>query len=196
MQRKTIVQNIPEIKTLTPSQAHFPRHLGERLGNGSPSRVWAIGNVDILNERKVGLLCSADCPAEAAVKALNAACKLRDEGVTVVSGFHSPIEKECLQILLQGNQPIIVCLARGLAKIRLPPEWRTAVESGRLLLLSIFERTRRADKETARRRNQLVAALADEILIIHATPGGQIARIAELADRWRLPGRTLIQIPK
>ena len=30
----------------------------------------------------------------------------RDEGRCIISGFHSPIEKECLLILLRGNQPV------------------------------------------------------------------------------------------
>ena len=107
----------------------------------------------------------------------------------MVSGFHSPTEKQCLRILLEGKQPIIICLARSLAKIRLPSEWQTALDSGRLLLLSRFERSRRADKETARRRNELVAALADEVLIVHAEPGGAIERISRLIDRWNLPRR-------
>jgi hypothetical protein len=31
-----------------------------------------------------------------------------------------------------------------------------------------------------------VAALAEEILIVHAEPGGSIERIAELAARWKI----------
>jgi hypothetical protein len=29
--------------------------------------------------------------------------------------------------------------------------------------------------------------LADEVLIVHATPGGEIERITELVDCWRIP---------
>jgi hypothetical protein len=32
-----------------------------------------------------------------------------------------------------------------------------------------------------------VAAVADEILIVHAEPGGAIEHIADLANRWNLP---------
>ncbi len=42
----------------------------------------------------------------------------------------------------------------------------------------------RASLESARQRNELVAALSDEVLIIHATPGGQIERIATIVDQW------------
>jgi predicted Rossmann fold nucleotide-binding protein DprA/Smf involved in DNA uptake len=59
------------------------------------------------------------------------------------------------------------------------------------LLLSRFEKSRRADRETARRRNELVAALSDEVLIIHAEPGGHIGQISELVSRWNIPMRKL-----
>lgn len=46
---------------------------------------------------------------------------LRDAGVTVIGEFHSPMEKECLNILLRGSQPIIVCPARSLENMRIKP---------------------------------------------------------------------------
>ena len=63
-----------------------------------------------------------------------------------------------------------------------PTEWRKALDAGRLLILSPFEkRPQRPDIESARRRNELVAALSDEVLIIHAEPGGQIDQLVAVA---------------
>lgn len=180
--------NIPQVVTLTPLYAHWPRELDGKLGRNAPSRLWAIGNPEILAERKVGLFCSVRCPGDAILGAYDAARKLRDEGVTMVSGFHSPVEKECLRILLRGKQPIIICLARAFGNIRIPTDWRPALETGRLLLLSPYEkRPRRPDVRSARRRNELVAALLDEVLIIHAEPGGSIEQISEMVQRWSIP---------
>src|SRR5262245_17334861 len=176
-----------EVLTITPSDPHWPRQLNARLTNTSPAHLWIVGNPEILGQHKVGLFCSARCPEDAIVNAHRAARKFSREEATIVSGFHSPTEKQCLRILLEGKQPIIICLARSIARIRLPSEWQTALDSGRLLLLSRFDRSRRADKETARRRNELVAALADEVLIVHAESGGAVERISELVDRWRIP---------
>jgi hypothetical protein len=61
-----------------------------------------------------------------------------------------------------------------------------------LLLLSPFEkRPRWPTVESSQQRNQLVAALADEVLIIHAELGGTIERILELIERWSIPRRKL-----
>ena len=44
---------------------------------------------------------------------------------------------------------------------------------------------------SSRQRNEIVAALADEVLIIHAESGGSVARISEMVDCWKIPRRDL-----
>ena len=172
----------------TRTDPDYPVRLQERLGDQAPRTLTALGNRALLSQPKTALFCSVRCPGDAILGAYDAARRLRDEGVTVISGFHSPVEKECLRILLRGKQPIIICLARALAKIRLPAARRSALDSGRLLLLSPFEKLpRRPTTESANVRNELVAALSDEVLIIHAEPGGSIGRISDLVDGWHLP---------
>ena len=178
-----------DVLTLKSLQTQWACQISERLQKSAPSCLWTIGNREILAVHKIGLFCSVSCPDDANLAVQDSVRKLREDGATVISGFHSPMEKECLRILLEGKQSVIICLAHSLGKIRLPAEWRKALESNRLLLLSRFEKPRRADKETVRRRNELVAALSDEVLIIHAEPGGSVERISELIARWHIPLR-------
>lgn len=110
---------------------------------------------------------------------------MRDDGVTVISGFHSPIEEECLRILLRGSQPVIVCPARAIETMRVPTAIRAAFEAGRVLFLSPFNgQPKRITKESAVRRNEVVAALADDAYIAHVAPGGSTARIAQMLQTW------------
>jgi predicted Rossmann fold nucleotide-binding protein DprA/Smf involved in DNA uptake len=68
------------------------------------------------------------------------------------------------------------------------PPWREAIEQGRLLLLSPFtDRERRATVALAAKRNRFVAALAERILIAHASPGGALMALAEEALEWGKP---------
>jgi predicted Rossmann fold nucleotide-binding protein DprA/Smf involved in DNA uptake len=175
---------------LTRADPAYPVRLQERLGQQVPTTLIVLGNVALLSQPKIALFCSNRCPGDAILGAYDSAQRLRDEGVTVISGFHSSVEKECLRILLRGKQPIVICAARAIDKIRLPSEWRVALEAGRLLIISPFEkRPRRPTLESARQRNEVVAALADEVLIVHATPGGQIEQISGMVDRWGIPKR-------
>lgn len=162
--------------------------LTERLGADAPRQLWLLGDPALLAARKTALFCSARCPGDAILRAHDAAARLRDQGETVISGFHSPVERDCLHILLRGQQPLIICPARALDGMRLPRAWQTALNAGRLLLLSPFEKTpRRVTADSAHRRNTLVAALADRVLIIHGAPGGQIAALAARMNAWRVP---------
>ena len=103
----------------------------------------------------------------------------------MISGFHSPIEKECLRILLRGKPPVIVCPARSIEKLRVPAEWRAPLHEGRLLILSCFVPGHtRATAELATRRNLVAAALADEHWFAHVTPGGHSERLAQVIAGW------------
>ena len=176
------------LASLTPTDAGWPRTLTERLGATAPGQLWLLGNPALLAARKTALFCSAHCPGDALLRAHDTAARLRDQGETVISGFHSPVEQDCLHILLRGPQPLILCAARALDGMRLPGAWRTAINAGRLLLLSPFEKTpRRVTADSARQRNELVAALADQVFIAYCTSGGQIATLAARMNAWRVP---------
>ena len=113
---------------------------------------------------------------------------MRDEGTTVISGFHAPIEVECLHILLRGKQPIIICPARAIEGMRISLECRPAFDNGRVLFLSPFvQEPVRITKQSAARRNDVVAALADAAYVAHVTPGGQTEQTSEQLRRWGVP---------
>ena len=158
-----------------------------------PSELFTNGNLDLLALPKTALFCSARCPGNAILTAYDQAAKWRDAGRCIVSGFHSPVEKECLKILLRGSQPIIICPARSLPKL-VPLDWKKPLADGRLLILSCFnDGASRVTTELAARRNEFVAALADEVWFAHITPGGQMA---QLGERLRLSyKRPAIQPP-
>jgi predicted Rossmann fold nucleotide-binding protein DprA/Smf involved in DNA uptake len=166
----------------------YPILLAKRLGKDAPVRLWAIGLLDLVSAPKTALFCSKSCPGDAILAAIDQAQRWRDQGRCIISGFHSPIEKECLQILLRGVQPIIICPARTLDRMRIPVEWREGIGAGRILLLSPFEPSqRRLTAALSEQRNRLVAALADEVYFAHITAGGKTARVAEQISGWGLP---------
>jgi hypothetical protein len=105
--------------------------------------------------------------------------ELRDAGIVVIGGFHSPMERECLTILLRGSHPVILCAARRLEGLRLGPDGRRAVDDGRLLVVSTFgQKAKRTTAAQAIIRNEFVAAHAQALLIPHASPGGKTEMLA------------------
>lgn len=166
----------------------YPATLRKYLGDDAPGALWALGDLDLLCQPAVALFCSVKCPGNLILKTYDLVRELRDTRITVISGFHSPMEKECLDLLLRGTQPVIACPARRLSTTRLPKQFRSAVSEGRLLLLSPFnERVRRATVVTAGVRNELVAALADKAFVAYATQGGKIETLCRRIHNWGKP---------
>lgn len=149
------------------------------LGDRAPERLMAMGNQGALLSKKVAFFCSVKCPGEPIVQAYDFARALRDGGFVVIGGFQSPIEKDCLELLLRGSQPVIACPARSLQNMRLPAAWKTAIENRRLLLLSPFDdHIRRPTVELSEQRNEFVATLADQVLFAYANPDGKTEALA------------------
>lgn len=158
----------------------------------APPVLNAVGSLEVLSKPLVALVCSVQCPGSIILRAYDLARTLRDAGVTVVSGFHSPIEKECLALLLRGKQPIIICPARSIAGMRIPLPWREPLNEGRLLVISPFDATqRRVTAETASARNALITGLSSMLFVIHAASGSKTEQLCRQAISFGKPTRVL-----
>jgi predicted Rossmann fold nucleotide-binding protein DprA/Smf involved in DNA uptake len=136
-----------------------------------------LGNKEILNQSKIGFLCSRKVPANIILKTYDWAIEQKDNGVCIVSGFHSKIEKDVFDILIKGRQPIILVLARGMLK-RFDKILLNLIDENRLLIISPFDnKVTRPTNQTAIQRNQLIAEISDKILIPFAKEGGNIDQI-------------------
>jgi predicted Rossmann fold nucleotide-binding protein DprA/Smf involved in DNA uptake len=179
---------LPSIVFIKQDNPRYPRSLFEYLGHSAPAELSALGNLDILQQKTLALFCSVKCPGDLILKTYDLAQQLREAEVTVIGGFHSPMEGECLTILLRGNQPLIVCPARSLKNMRLPSAYKKPLDQGRLLLLSSFsEKEHRHTTELASRRNQFVAALSSAIFLAHAEPGSKTEALGHQLILWRKP---------
>jgi predicted Rossmann fold nucleotide-binding protein DprA/Smf involved in DNA uptake len=168
-----------DIEEIRHEDPRYPARLGKRLSQATPPVVSALGNMNLLALPKTALFCSARCPGSAILRAYDQAARWREASRCVISGFHSPVERECLCIMLRGTSPVIICPARSLPK-RIPPEWLTPLAEGRMLVLSFFLPSQsRVTAQLARHRNEYVAHLADEPWFAHAAKGGKLEEIAK-----------------
>lgn len=179
--------NNRSILKISAGDPHYPVRVTERLGESAPSALETIGSVALLQRPLLGLVCSVRCPGSAILEAYETAKRVVRSEWVVVSGFHSPMEKECLRIFLRAKHPVVVCPARSLDRMRIPAEWKDAIESGKLLVLSPFVRIRRSTAQAAETRNMVVAALAERIWMPHAFPAGKTQALASSILHWGVP---------
>lgn len=177
---------------LRPESSDYPAVLRRCSDNGQLLTITAQGNLNVLDSTLLGFFCSVRSPGDAILKTYDLARTLRDTDATIIGGFQSPMEKECLDLLLRGTAPVVVCPARGLNRMRTPKSWKKPLAEGRMLILSFFDgNIHRPTATIAARRNAYIAALADHILIAHAEPGGKTETLCKDALAQNKPVFTL-----
>lgn len=136
-----------------------------------------VGNSEHLNLPKTAFFCSRRVTPSIILKSYDWANDIASAGNCIISGNHSQIEKDVVYYLLKGQQPIIIALARGM-KYRIEPELVEAFSTHQLLIVTPFAETiKRANEATARKRNSVMAEMADELFVAYAQPGGNVERL-------------------
>ncbi len=139
--------------------------------------MYTLGNKELLALPKIAFLCSRQIPASAVLKCYDWAIEQRDNFRCIISGFQSQIEKDVLHYLLQGTQPIIIALARGIKK-KIEPELKESISQNRLLIATLFsENVKRSSAETAEKRNRMMIEIADEVVFGYIKKDGELSKL-------------------
>lgn len=186
---------------LLPHSPAYPQRLRTRLGNDAPP-LTIRGPIAWLTETEhplIAFFSSVKAPARAILQAHELAQQWRTQPVTIVSGFHSPLEEEVWSVLMQDlvdfrsplpeqeGPRLVKVLARGMVQ-RFSAQEEHCMATDTLAFVSPFPTTvKRPTKATALFRNQTAAALATSMLIAHAEASSSTAQLEGLARQWAMP---------
>lgn len=158
-----------------PGDPGYPSRVAACAAYSLPPALEFLGAGRVSYRVAIGLLCSVSCPGSAIIRTYDAIRALRDAGAVVAGGFHSPMEAECLDYLIRGQQAVVMCVAVGLKHVAPGPEAVRAIDDGRLSVVSLFDdHVERATPWHGSRRNDLVAAIAEILFVPYAAPGGMV----------------------
>ena len=160
----------------------LPANCAQRVGAELATRIVGVGETALLDEPLLGLIASRECPGHVLLETLDRVPEWVRAGRVIVSGFHSPLERQVLRSLLRRKGRAVKVLARGFggqsADYRPTPEEREPLASGRMLVISAFAPSvTRITRATALTRNRLVLALATEIVVPHIAAGSPLAAL-------------------
>ena len=124
-----------------------------------------LGNKELLKQKKVGFLASRNISSLSILPTVDWATEVsKREDNAIVSGFHSKMERNVLEILLKGQCGIIIVLARGMYR-KLSKQYEEAMSQNRLLIISNEkDNVKRVSEQTAHKRNEYVREIADEMM--------------------------------
>jgi predicted Rossmann fold nucleotide-binding protein DprA/Smf involved in DNA uptake len=155
--------------------------------------VSGLGCRQLLTLPMTAFFVSRQCPGLAIRAAMDWALVQAQQKNVVISGFHSPLEQSVLKVLLEAQSPVVAVLARQLDGARFPSEWIEPLAQERMAVVSASTSTERLTGELATERNQLVAQLAEQTVVVYASPGGALHG---LCTQWRSQGRKLVYLSK
>ncbi len=133
------------------------------------------GNKDLLDRPLVAFFASRTSPPEALDLARHWAYEIAKTDKVVISGFHSPIERTVLNILLSDGCSVIVTLGRSQYR-KIPVYLQTAYNEERVLFIS-FRNYSRHSSFNSQLRNWLTANLANEIVFAPFDGGSQLSTL-------------------
>ncbi len=130
----------------------------------------------------IAFFCSKACPGDIILKAQDWANARGPDSVPVIGGFHTPIERDVLRILLRQAAPVIIVLARTAESYRMSPAVKAAATAGSALIISPFPSTQaRTTSATAETRNRHILTFCKCVMIAYAVPGGKTEMLAKEA---------------
>jgi len=193
--KQVILRNADVLQsTVFRGMPHYPGRFVARLGDRAPVGLFIAGSSELVGSLdsghfpSVALAVSINSPASVIEITLALVQELARAGVVFVGGFHSPIERRCLDAITVAGGRAAVCLARTLSELRIPRSWQLPLKEDKLALVSVCAPAqKRATSESVRVRNQCVLAFTDSLLIPHATPGGKAEALCREAIEARKP---------
>lgn len=92
------------------------------------------------------------------------------------------LEKECLCLLLWGEQQVVVCPAWSVVGMRIPVVWHPALDTEQMLNVSPFPAARRRPTSAlSAERNDLAVRLDSRVSVAHASSGNRTEALARRA---------------
>ena len=165
--------------------AGYPLRVRRRL-NPPPAVLYSLGSAAPLAAPTLAVLNSRTLGEHAVSASLAVVQAAAHQGFTVVSGGMKTAHRIAAVAGRAAAAPRVIVLDRGIfdtfgARLDRDPfgfgPGRMALDVGHTLVLSPFRLLDHAVARNGRRRDALIAALADVVVAVHARPGGEIERV-------------------
>ncbi len=142
----------------------------------------------------IALLASHRIMPSALIPAYRLCLILRDAGLRTIGGFHTQMERECLEILLRGQDSILICPARAfndghrLYSGELWSEVQRGIKDGRVRIQPPpAVRGTRITRKNAEIRNAYLLEIAERMLVLSTIEGSRTTAMAYEALRRGMP---------
>jgi predicted Rossmann fold nucleotide-binding protein DprA/Smf involved in DNA uptake len=156
---------------------------------GKSPKLWGLGESAILERKLLGIISARQIDSDLALKSSQLLTQLASlKEVSFISGWHSPLEEEALNILLAQGASIVFCVPKSLNRFVPSAGVKHRVSQGEALLLThCSPNAKRISRDASLRRNELIIVLAVCLLVLSAPQGSASLKLAKSALRHGKP---------
>lgn len=143
-----------------------------------------LGNISLLDQKKIGYFASSKIASLSVLPTLDWATEIaKQDDIAIMSGFHSKMEREVLDILLRGRCGIICVLARPIYKV-IPEKYRNAFAQNRVLFVSHnTSKSTMTSRHLCQKRNEYIASISNELVFSSLSPDSSLYALSKLTTK-------------
>ena len=163
----------------------YPMTLKELLKMNTPPVLSMVGNMDLLNNKKIGFSGSRKVSEKGIAVTRDCVEQLsNDRTVSIVSGYAQGVDREAHYCALKSGGSTIVVLPNGISSFYVRQDLKDVWDWNRVLVISEYLPNDKWSVGRAMNRNNTIIGLSDSMVVIEAglTGGSLDAGLRTLAD--------------
>lgn len=167
--------------------AAYPDRLKELLGASAPPVLFGCGDQTLLTSESIAIVGSRSTAAEHLAIAAEAARRVSQQRLSVVTGAAPGVDQEAIRGGLKGGGAVIGVLSAGLLRAATSKEYRQGLIDQTLTLVSPFSPEAKSQAGHVTARNRIIYALSVATIVVFAEsgPGGTSTGLREcLQSGW------------
>ena len=170
---------------LTRGDAKYPQYLKQKLKHQAPTIIYGVGNQELLFRGGLAIVGSRDIDDPGLKYTQKLAQLCAEQNIQVISGGARGVDQTSMLSTLAAGGTLVGVMADRLAKVAVAKQYRTAIQEGRLALISTYDPDAGFHIGNAMGRNKYMYALADHALVVNSqvNQGGTWAGATEALEK-------------
>lgn len=165
----------------------YPERLKTVLGSKAPQHIYVWGNLSLIEIPSVGFCGSRKVTEKGLSVTQDAASQFAQLNWTIVSGHAKGVDITAHLNALKGGTSTVIVVAEGLESFKLRNELKPYVTPQNTLIISIFEPKDGWTVWRAMKRNEIIIALSDAMILVEAGITGGTFEAGKQTLRLRRP---------
>lgn len=176
-----------EIKILVRGEGSYPEMLEIRLGDDSPTILFAKGNLDILDMKSVSVSGSRNVSEFGFNYSYEASKIMAKDGINVISGYAKGVDLQAHSAALINGGVTTLILAEGILKYQQKDNFKEYLSEDNYLILSEFPPNLPWVTHSAMKRNSTICGISSSLLVIESASEGGTLAAGEMALKINTP---------